>query len=97
MQAQVVKLSGLPSEPCKLGANFGLGNSLLVFPAPVSQSSGPIPGPVSMNIMRWETTLYEPIFRKLVNESLHVFLNFQKMAKEEEGNIKIVYITTHYL
>jgi hypothetical protein len=38
-----------------------------------------------MQSVRWETTLYEPVFRKLVNESLHVFLSVQKMSKEEEG------------
>ena len=33
----------------------------------------------------WETTLYEPVFCKLVNESLGIFLSLQKLAEEEAG------------
>ena len=42
--------------------------------------------PVNLQNVTWDTTLYEPTFRKLVNESLAVFLNLQKMATDEEGN-----------
>ena len=34
-----------------------------------------------MHEVRWETTLYEPVFRKLVNESLGIFLSLQKLAE----------------
>ena len=34
-------------------------------------------------ITRWETTLYEPVFRKLVNESVSTFLSLQKLAEDE--------------
>ena len=38
-----------------------------------------------MHEVRWETTLYEPVFQKLVNESLGIFLSLQKIAEEEAG------------
>ena len=31
--------------------------------------------------VRWETTLYEPVFRKLVKKSLGIFLSLQKLAE----------------
>ena len=34
-----------------------------------------------MHEVRWETTLYEPVFRKLVNESFGIFLSLQKLAE----------------
>ena len=37
---------------------------------------------VTLPEVRWETTLYEPVFQKLVNESLGIFLSLQKLAKE---------------
>jgi len=88
MQSHEVILGGLPQEKFKLGTCWGLGNDLVVFPAPPtrSTSSGLRLSNVHVHNIRWETTLYEPMFRKLVNESLHVFLNLQKMAKEEEGD-----------
>ncbi len=99
MTSQVVHLSGLPSaERYKLGASWGLGNNLMAYPVPVvraptasthnqESSSGYRGGPnVQLQNVTWETTLYEPVFRKLVNESLAVFLNLQKMSRDEEGN-----------
>ena len=40
---------------------------------------------VTLPEVRWETTLYEPVFQKLVNESLGIFLSLQKLAEEEAG------------
>ena len=96
MTSHVVQISGLPStERYKLGASWGLGNSLMAYPAPVSRAptasahdheSSFRGGPnVQLQNVTWETTLYEPVFRKLVNESLTVFLNLQKMSRDEEG------------
>ena len=34
---------------------------------------------VTLPEVRWETTLYEPVFQKLVNESLGIFLSLQKL------------------
>ena len=102
MTSHVVQLSGLPSAVrYKLGASWGLGNSLMAYPAPVSRAptasthdheSSFRGGPnVQLQNVTWETTLYEPVFRKLVNESLTVFLNLQKMSRDEEGIFSNLY------
>ena len=36
---------------------------------------------VTLPEVRWETTLYEPVFRKLVKKSLGIFLSLQKLAE----------------
>jgi hypothetical protein len=33
--------------------------------------------------IRWETSLYEPVLRKLVNESVSTFLSLQRLAEDE--------------
>ena len=42
-----------------------------------------------MHEVRWETTLYEPVFRKLVKKSLGIFLSLQKLAEEEAGVVSL--------
>ena len=44
---------------------------------------------VTLPEVRWETTLYEPVFQKLVNESLGIFLSLQKPAEEEAGVVSL--------
>ena len=44
---------------------------------------------VTLPEVRWETTLYEPVFQKLVNESLGIFLSLQKLAEEEAGVVSL--------
>ena len=44
---------------------------------------------VTLPEVRWETTLYEPVFQKLVNESLCIFLSLQKLAEEEAGVVSL--------
>ena len=48
--------------------------------------------------MRWETTLYEPVFRKLVNESLGVFMSLAKQSEEERvvGVESLVKVSRQY-
>ncbi len=38
-----------------------------------------------MHEVTWETTLYQPVFRKLVNESWQTFRALQKASRDEEG------------
>ena len=71
----------------QLGACWGPGNSLLLHvkrSKAEQQQQGSGEG-TQVHEVRWETTLYEPVFRKLVNESLGIFLSLQKMADEEAG------------
>ena len=87
MEANNVYLAGMPPGRFKLASCWGLGNDLVVFPAPETRTHNSEPRGVVVQLqnVKWETTLYEPVFRKLVNESLHVFLNLQKMSKEDES------------
>ena len=89
MESHDVHLAGMPPGRFKLGSCWGLGNELVVFPAPETRTgnTGLRPANVHLQNVKWETTVYEPVFRKLVNESLHVFLNLQKVSKEDEGNL----------
>ena len=44
--------------------------------------------PTTLKQVTWETTLYQPVFRKLVNESSMTFLALQKLASSEEEDRK---------
>ena len=44
--------------------------------------------PCGLRQVTWETTLYQPVFRKLVNESSRVFLALQKSMSNEEAESK---------
>ena len=72
----------------QLGVCWGPGNSMLLHvkksKAEQQQGSAGSSGEkTKVHLVRWETTLYEPVFRKLVNESLGIFLSLQKLAEEE--------------
>jgi len=41
--------------------------------------------PCGLKQVTWETTLYQPVFRKLVNESARIFISLQKTATSEEN------------
>ena len=77
----------------QLGACWGPGNSLLLHVKKSKveqQQQGSVGGSgkeTQVHEVRWETTLYEPVFRKLVNESLGIFLSLQKLAEEEAGAV----------
>ena len=45
--------------------------------------------PCGLKQVTWETTLYQPVFRKLVNESSRIFISLQKTATSEENERKI--------
>jgi len=68
----------------RLAVSWGVGNVVAVTPA-VTQSSPGLRGPVTVHEVRWETSLYQPIFRKLVNESMATFLSLQNLVKEDSG------------
>ncbi len=38
---------------------------------------------LELAFIRWETSLYEPVLRKLVNESVSTFLSLQRLAEDE--------------
>jgi len=69
----------------RLGVAWGVGNQLVVHTRPSPCEEGKNEGRVGgqCHEVRWETTLYEPVFRKLVNESLGVFLSLSKLSDEE--------------
>ena len=72
-----------PGRP--LGVAWGVGNALALHPRPplgAQQGGGAAQG-ARVHEVRWETTLYEPVYRKLVNESVSVFLGLQRAAAEE--------------
>ena len=73
----------------QLSACWGPGNSLLLHvkksKAEQQQQQGSAGEETKVHEVRWETTLYEPVFCKRVNESLGIFLSLQKLAEEEAG------------
>jgi len=68
----------------KMGVCWGVGNQLATHLAP-EKKSNPATGKANTRIheVRWETTLYEPVYRKMVNESATTFLGLQKLAEDE--------------
>ena len=44
--------------------------------------------PCGLTQVTWETTLYQPVFRKLVNESSRTFLSLQETMSSEENDRK---------
>lgn len=48
--------------------------------------------PCGLKQVTWETTLYQPVFRKLVNESARIFISLQKTATSEENERNIDFI-----
>lgn len=67
----------------KLGASWGVGNRLIAFPSPRSGATMGKSSSAAMSEVSWETTLYDPIFRKLVNESSQAFFSLQRLAEDE--------------
>ena len=81
----------------RLGVAWGVGNQLAVHPRHGKAGSGARAG-VKAHEIRWETTLYEPVFRKLVNESLGVFQSLVKLSEEEKvvGLDSLVKVSRQY-
>ena len=69
----------------QLGVCRGLGNFLLLHvkksKAEQQRLGGGSGEESKVHEVRWETTLYEPVFRKLVKKSLGIFLSLQKLAE----------------
>ena len=85
-----IKLEKLDTSQIFLGASWGVGNTLASFSAPAlndraaNKTSGT--GKCGeIHTISFETSLYTPIFRKLINESAQTFIKLQKMASEEES------------
>ena len=78
-----------------IGVAWGLGNTFAAFSAPLTHgiSAGKRDAGeaeqlrANIHTVAFETALYAPIFRKLVNESAQTFLSLQKMALEEESKL----------
>jgi len=70
------------SGRANMGVTWGMGNALAVFSSPkdrrASSSSGALPS--QLYNVSFETSLYSPVMRKLVNESSQAFLSLQKLA-----------------
>lgn len=86
--------SNVASGKACIGAAWGLGNTFAAFSTPrihgrdadkQSGSSESNRHIGSIHTVAFETALYAPIFRKLVNESAQAFLTLQKLALEEES------------
>jgi hypothetical protein len=76
----------LATTGAKLGVAWNVGNSIVAFPSKRSTTAAVRADlSVSLHMVSWETTLYSPIMRKLVNESAQAFMALQKMAKEVDG------------
>jgi len=84
----------------RLGVGWGAGNQLVVHTRPGIDEGGSNKGRGGgkCHEVRWETTLYEPIYRKLVNESLGVFLSLAKLGEEERvvGVEQLVKVSRQY-
>ena len=69
----------------QLGVCWGPGNFLLLHvkksKAEQQRLGGGSGEESKVHEVRWETPLYEPVFRKLVKKSLGIFLSLQKLAE----------------
>jgi len=81
----------------RLGVTWGVGNQLVLHARHGPRAGEARPGPRCHEV-RWETSLYEPVFRKLVNESLGVFLSLAKQSEEEKvlGGEALVKVSRQY-
>lgn len=70
----------------RLAISWGVGNCIAITPACAKTSPG-LRGPVNVHEVRWETSLFQPIFRKLVNESMATFLSLQNLMKDDSGSV----------
>ena len=85
-----IQIESVASGKACLGAVWGVGNKLAAFSAPpnhgrCTQDMDQTVKSGDVHTVAFETSLYTPIFRKLVNESAQTFLTLQKMALEEES------------
>ena len=74
-------------------------NSVLAFPSKRATTVAVRAGlSVDLHLVEWETALYSPIMRKLVNESAQAFAALQKIAREEDvvGSAHLVRISRQY-
>ena len=82
-----------------LGVAWGPGNCLALHTrGPRGQQGGQGVRGATVQEVRWETTLFEPVYRKLVNESLGVFLGLQRLVEEEAtpGPQELVRVSRQY-
>jgi len=84
----------------QLGVCRGLGNFLLLHvkksKAEQQRLGGGSGEESKVHEVRWETTLYEPVFRKLVKKSLGIFLSLQKLAEAGVVSDQLVRVSLQY-
>jgi len=85
----------------RLATSWGVGNTIAVSPAPPQLTDTPAKptGSVEVHEVRWETSLFQPIYRKLVNESAATFLGLQKLSADSQGPLstdQLVKISRQY-
>jgi hypothetical protein len=85
-----IPIQSIASGNAYLSAAWGVGNNLASYSAPRNRqnTNGAIAQKGEVHTVSFETSLYTPIFRKLVNESAQTFLTLQKMASEEESKFR---------
>ena len=86
-----IQIQSIASGNAYLSAAWGVGNNLASYSAPRNNrqsTNGAIAQKGEVHTVSFETSLYTPIFRKLVNESAQTFLALQKMASEEESKFR---------
>jgi len=80
-----IQSGAIGSGRARMGSAWGVGNALAVFSSPKDSSSAVASGIApSLHHVTFETSLYSPVMRKLVNESLSAFLSLQKLAKDHQ-------------
>ena len=83
----VTVADGTMGQGRRMGVSWAPGNCLALHsrhPRGHTAGSDGVLG-ARVHEVRWETTLYEPVYRKLVNESLGVFLSLQRQGEDESG------------
>lgn len=86
-----------------VGCSFGVGNSLVICPTPKpcdrDAQHRPCQKVDRLHHVSWNTSLYCPVTRKLVNESSGIFLLLQKSAsgsQPESASLQLVKISRSY-
>ncbi len=99
-----VTLSGDPAMDAaasRMGVAWNVGNSVAAFATPKKTTAATSSGATSnaqLHLVSWETSLYSPVMRKLVNESAQVFLALQKAeaADDSAGGAHLARISRQY-
>ncbi len=86
--------SSSSASPARMGVAWGVGNRLMAFPTRDRRlnKGQNATAPTDMHEVTWETTLYQPVFRKLVNESWQTFRALQSASASEEDSSASSYL-----